>query len=787
MKLLAKLIFSILLLFTWEVKAQYVTINDPNLLAWMSQPFNMGLAITGNQLDTTHSVVTSYNIISITDIELFDISPLQYFDSLNMLVLARNSLTTIPTFAESLEYIYIVENSITDLPQLPSGLKELYLYDNNLSSLPPLPSSLTYLDARRNQLTSLPTLNANLQTLEVEDNLLTQLPILPSTLSELFCSRNLLSNLPSLPSTLYFLSCSYNNITDLPLLTSTLTHFHASYNNISSLPDTLPNQLYDFRINNNNISNLPTLPQNIGYLVLDSNQISCFPNFPPNLNFLSLTGNQSTCLPNYVSCMDSYTNSFPLCVQNDTLNNPNNCAGSNFVGTIAHDLNIDCQIQNESKLKNVPVKIYDENETLIGSTLSSETGNFYYSNTVENYTIKIDTNSFRYTASCDNPGYDTTINPTTNDDIIQLDFGFICPDTFDLLVHSIVNNGITFPGQVHTLNISASELANWYGFDCFSDLSGTLTITAVGPIEFEGVPPTAITPEVNGFTYSYNISDFTTVTDNSFELNFLVDTTAQAGDNVTIYAEILSNDNEINISNNSMVFNYQVVNSYDPNLKEVYPQQVLPGYDDYLTYTIHFQNLGTAPAFNIRIADTLSNNLDVETFQVINYSAPNTITINNNILQVRFPNIMLPDSASNPEGSKGFIQYKIKPKSGLAVDSTIKNTAYIYFDFNPAVVTNIAITEYVETLDVAKIEKENSFKIFPNPSNGQINITTDLKLNGEIKIQLFDLSGKELEIDKIENMNSSNWKIDLNENSGFYILKITDSEGNVFKKKIVLN
>jgi hypothetical protein len=60
-------------------------------------------------------------------------------------------------------------------------------------------------------------------------------------------------------------------------------------------------------------------------------------------------------------------------------------------------------------------------------------------------------------------------------------------------------------------------------------------------------------------------------------------------------------------------------------------------------------------------------------------------------------------------------------------------------------------------------------------------------LNGEIKIQLFDLSGKELEIDEIENVNSSNWKINLNENSGFYILQIKDSEGNLFKKKIVLN
>ena len=786
------------------------------------------LALNGNQLDTTSNYVINRTSISIVYYNLTDIASVQYFDNLDTLVIRGNNLTNnIPRFPNSLTNIDVSANYLTSLPTLPSNLVYLDASDNLLTSLPPLNDSLRELWVYTNQLTSLPNLPTALGKLICNRNQITSLPNLPNSLLTLACDDNNLIALPSLPNSLLSLQCANNNITALPTIPDSLQYLWFNNNQISSLPDTLPlslsslvfdfNQiteiptlpenLLDLIFSNNLVSVLPELPAGLQYLVCsknylsylpplpstlsillaDSNQITCFPPFPESCSNIQISGNLNTCIPSSSIYMDPISVLLPICVNNDNLNNPNNCTGSSLIGTVFNDLNNDCILQNEIKLKNVPIDIYNENQEYVGTTTTSQSGNFYSSVAAVGYTIKIDTSNFLYTTNCSNPGYDTTLTSIDTNQLIDLEFGFNCPDNFDLSIQSIVNDGIVFPGQPHSLKILTGETSAWFGFECFSDLSGILNITAVGPIQFEGVPPMAITPTASGFIYSYNVSDFTTVTNNSFELLFLVDTTAQAGDNVTVYAEILSNDNEINISNNSMVFNYQVVNSYDPNMKEVYPQQVLPGYDDYFTYTIHFQNLGSAPAFNIRITDTLSSNLDVETFQVINYSAPNTITINNNILQVRFPNIILPDSASNPEGSKGFIQYKIKPKSGLAVDSTIKNTAYIYFDYNPAVVTNTAITEYVETLNVAAIEKESTFKIFPNPSNGQINITTDLELNGEIKIQLFDLSGKELKIDKIENVNSTKWKIYLNENNGFYILKITDSEGNVFKKKIVLN
>jgi uncharacterized repeat protein (TIGR01451 family) len=117
-------------------------------------------------------------------------------------------------------------------------------------------------------------------------------------------------------------------------------------------------------------------------------------------------------------------------------------------------------------------------------------------------------------------------------------------------------------------------------------------------------------------------------------------------------------------------------------MKEVYPVNVLPGYDDWFTYTIHFQNTGNAPAFNIRLRDTLDANLDINSFEVRGYSHPAQISLNGNILTVRFNNIMLPDSTTDYEGSMGYFQYRIKPLPNLPLGTQIENTAYIYFDYN---------------------------------------------------------------------------------------------------------
>jgi len=58
------------------------------------------------------------------------------------------------------------------------------------------------------------------------------------------------------------------------------------------------------------------------------------------------------------------------------------------------------------------------------------------------------------------------------------------------------------------------------------------------------------------------------------------------------------------------------------------------------------------------------------------------------LVEFSFKNILLPDSTTNEPLSHGFVSYKINQKEGLPENTTIENTAYIYFDFNPPIVTN---------------------------------------------------------------------------------------------------
>jgi uncharacterized repeat protein (TIGR01451 family) len=167
---------------------------------------------------------------------------------------------------------------------------------------------------------------------------------------------------------------------------------------------------------------------------------------------------------------------------------------------------------------------------------------------------------------------------------------------------------------------------------------------------------------------------------------------------------------------------------------------VLPGYDDWFTYTIHFQNTGNAPAFNIRLRDTLDANLDINSFEVRGYSHPAQISLNGNILTVRFNNIMLPDSTTDYEGSMGYFQYRLKPLPNLPNGTQIENTAYIYFDYNAPIITNTTQNNFDMTVKTNDIKlDETHFVLYPNPSEGLFMF----KDNKNIKtVEVFNMMGE---------------------------------------------
>lgn len=794
MKKLLTLLAAILC-FT-SLKAQYVTIPDANFVTWLQT--NVPSAMNGNQMDTTSLAVSTRTVIELQPYTMpnglmySNIYGVQYFKGLKKLTIDNQpNILIIPNLSDSIEFLRIENcNNITNIPKLPDNLKILGL-DLSIATLPTLPMGLETLQIVTDTSFIWPQLPNSLKFLACRNvqnaNAPQYLPTLPNGLKTLYCAIFQLDSLPQhLPDSLISLTCSFNPINSLPNLPSKLENLECYGTQIASLT-TIPVTLISLDCRaNNNLMALPNLPYGLKELKASNNQISCIPTLPNSLTYIDILNNPISCLPNYLPIMDASYFTYPLCTPGDIVNNPNGCErASGIMGNAYFDTNTNCiKDSNDTKLKNINFKLLDNNNQYLNQTNSYSFGMYNFISPTGNYTVILDTLNVPYTSQCNNPGIDTTLQLTfTNPVAENVNFSVKCKPGFDVGVQSVLTNGIVFPGQNHHLKIAAGDMSQWYNLNCASGVSGQLTVNVSGPVTYVASALGSFTPTVSGTTFTYNIADFGNVNLlNDFDIILKTDTTATSGDSICVSVNVTPTNGDGDISNNSYNLCYGVVNSYDPNMKEVYPINVEPNYDDWFTYTIHFQNTGNAPAFNIRLVDTLDANLDLETFKVINYSHNNTWSINNKVAFFNFRTIQLPDSTSDSEGSKGYIQYKIKPKSNLGTGTKIKNTAYIYFDYNSPIVTNTTINEYIQIVSVKENFKELQSFVYPNPTSGLF--TIELSSKEKQNLQLFDITGNVVLSQTIENGKAT---IDAdNLAAGIYNISIKGDSGIANKKLVIV-
>ena len=772
-----KKLFSILLLLvltSGQLNAQYVTIPDANFVTWLQNTYPN--CMVGNQMDTTCVPIVTETFVAVNSQGISDLDGIQYFDSLKYLNCFLNNLTTLPSLPDSLIYLNCYGNGLTTLPDLPSGLTTMYCYVNNLTNLPTLPNTLELLKCDQNNLTTLPTLPDSLFNLTCGNNNLSAIPTLPAQLGHLECPNNNISSLPVLPANLLVLKCQNNQITTLPELPLNLNVLHVSYNMIDTLPPVdiglsslkATGNGLDYIHNipaagliwldSNNLTSLPPIPEGIQTILAKSNLITCLPEMPQSMLYPYFEGNPISCLPSYSPAFQniSFYDTIPYCVANDPVINPFGCPSpTGLFGTVKLDTNYNCSMDStDYNLQNVLVSLFDNANNLVATTHTAQNGTYHFSNSlIGNYTITIDTTTLPFAVNCSNFSNDTSfvIGSTSDSIVTGLDF-LLAPDIgFDVGVQSVVQTGLVFPGQQHTLNILAGDLTNWHGLNpgTANGISGTVTISINGQVSYVTSAPNSLPPTVNGLTFTYSIADFGVVNFSSdFGLMFLCDTTMQGGDSicVDITVDPFTGDNDT--TNNTFHFCYEAVNSYDPNDKQVYPKLVDPGYDDWLTYTIRFQNTGTAPAFNIRLEDTLSADLNLSTFEVIGYKHTNNFSLYGDRLIVYFPNIMLPDSTTNEPESKGYFQYRVKPVQNLPNGSQVENTAYIFFDYNAPIVTNTAITYFNDGLSFENDISGVQIRVYPNPVITNVfYIESNEDLNGA-KLSVYDLSGQQIKFEQ---------------------------------------
>ncbi|HEY0680388.1 MAG TPA: T9SS type A sorting domain-containing protein [Chitinophagaceae bacterium] len=219
------------------------------------------------------------------------------------------------------------------------------------------------------------------------------------------------------------------------------------------------------------------------------------------------------------------------------------------------------------------------------------------------------------------------------------------------------------------------------------------------------------------------------------------------GEILTVIAQIDPVAGDITPQDNRDTARRLVTGSFDPNDKrengsgEISPEQVAAGKS--LLYTIRFQNTGTDTAFNVVIRDTLISRLDTGSIEMVAASHPYHLAIKDgDKLTWTFTDILLPDINTNEPASHGYVVFKIKPKTVLAIGDTIQNRAAIYFDFNPPVITNTELTivkvpslaqPSVSGLAAAYCSNEGmqqgKISNLPSPGSG---ITTVVKLDGNV-------------------------------------------------------
>ncbi len=205
-------------------------------------------------------------------------------------------------------------------------------------------------------------------------------------------------------------------------------------------------------------------------------------------------------------------------------------------------------------------------------------------------------------------------------------------------------------------------------------------------------------------------------------------------------------------ANNLDSISQYVYSSYDPNEKTVNlskyisPNQIAQKSE--FVYTVRFQNTGNWVAQNIFILDTISENLDLSSFHLIEVSHNYNITLlANRVIKFEFPNINLADSSTNEELSHGMIKYAIRCNNTLQLADSIVNTAHIFFDYNEPIKTNSVVNIVGTPNKIADNNQRNDISIDPNPASGYAMIR--LGETGVYQLEVSTIDGKLIKSNKI--------------------------------------
>lgn len=421
-----------------------------------------------------------------------------------------------------------------------------------------------------------------------------------------------------------------------------------------------------------------------------------------------------------------------------------NCDSSNIQnkcvkGVVFCDANGNGVMDNgETTLSNVPVYISNSGAGYNAGVYSDQNGMFVYMNpNLSNFTTIYVSNYW-----LSQHGYTSNVTMMT--------VNTNCDSS--LIYYYPINCGSGGSGcaDLHT------EVATWIGYyqnqTNYVKLKwGNYGFSPVGQYKLTLTYPAGVTPNtssfmnqaytINGNTVEWILNNNNNNFYNQDVISFFVPSGIPSGTAHYYSSTItpLGSISDCDSTNNQDSLMMILGNSYDPNDKTVnQPEIINPATQDLLEYRIRFQNTGTAPAQDIYIIDTLSALLDWTTFELLDASHNiQVIDLGGGVMKFNFPGIWLPDSTANEPDSHGELRYRIRENAGNGIGTEIHNTAYIYFDWNPAIITNTTINKNM-TAGIVELVSQD-WMVYPNPTKDVLNIRADFTWEN---VNVYSVDGK---------------------------------------------
>ncbi len=443
-------------------------------------------------------------------------------------------------------------------------------------------------------------------------------------------------------------------------------------------------------------------------------------------------------------------------------------------GTVFGDINSNC--------------LPETGEPRLSAVVTAEMNGYqFFSNTDANgnyqilvpqtgaYDVSVNLNN---TQLCSNP-HQTVSIPALGDTISDIDFGTQNATCFDAIVH---------PGWSP---MDTARIKTFWIFGFSNGISPGASDTVRFVMDYDPamvyLPDSTALPMPVADTINHILTvnaPYSSVP--SFE--FYIPTGIGAGAVLHNCFSLVLPIMDCDTTNNRICYDDPFTSSHDPNYKTCSPDSIVHTGDSILTYTVHFQNNGNDTARFIIVKDTLSPYVDPASVRTIaNSHTPYRLDISQfGILQWIFDPIALPDSATDPIGSQGFIVYTVKVRRNISPGTIISNRADIFFDYNDPVATNTHHNMIAYPLSIAQPgDKEYiSVTAIPNPFSDYVTFRIS-GVTGKYDLTILDVTGKV--VTRYEGLTSETIRYDRgNMAAGVYLYKVTDHKHNESIGKLVI-